>query len=221
MYRELNSQFNLYIGHVMKNIGGSYENLKSAEQPGAVYTLVPAALQREAVAFLNAQVFATPEWLLDKNLLSRIGVSPAAVISSLQGDALSKLMSTALFNKLLVASTIDAHAYTMTDLLAGLRQGIWTELESGQSVSFYRRNLQTAYVEKLIAIIRPITGTKDGRVSSAGSGGENGDMVAIAKAELKTLKEKIRITLPKIHDKLTFCHLLDMLERITGAVTVK
>jgi len=219
MYRQLNSQLSLYIGHVVKYIGGSYENLKTVEQPGAVYSLVPAALQQEAVAFLNAQVFTTPEWLVDNNVLSRIGVSPAAVIGSLQNESLSRVMSPAVFNKLLVEATIDPHAYSMTDLLAGLRKGIWNELDTRQPISFYRRNLQTAYVEKLIAIVLPFTGAKDG--PAAARGGDNADLVAIAKAELKGLKEKIRLSLPGITDSLTRYHLQDVLERITNAIAVK
>jgi len=219
MYRQLNSQFSLYIGHVVKYIGGSYENLKTVEQPGAVYSLVPAALQQEAVAFLNAQVFTTPEWLADKNVLSRIGAPPATVIGSLQSETLSRIMSPTVFNKLLVAATIDPHAYSMTDLLAGLRKGIWNELDTKQPVSFYRRNLQTAYAEKLIAIVLPVTGVKDGPAASRGS--DNADLVAIAKAELKGLKEKIRLSLPAITDSLTRYHLQDVVERITNAITVK
>ncbi|MBS1564351.1 MAG: zinc-dependent metalloprotease, partial [Bacteroidetes bacterium] len=84
MYRQLTMQLSRYIGHVVKNIGGSYENLKTVEQPGPVYEPVPAALQHEAVLFLNEQVFATPEWLLDKKLVSRIGISPLPVVGSLQ-----------------------------------------------------------------------------------------------------------------------------------------
>ena len=219
MYKQLNSQLSLYIGHVIKNIGGSYENLKTVEQPGAVYSLVPAATQQEAVAFINEQVFTTPEWLADKNVLSLIGVSPAAVIGSLQNETLARLMSSSVFNKLLVAATIDPHAYSMTDLLAGLRKGIWNELNTKQPISFYRRNLQTAYAERLIAIVQPVTGAKDG--ITAARGNDNGDLIAIAKAGLKALKEKIRLALPGIQDNLSRYHLQDVLERITNATAIK
>lgn len=43
---QLAGQFNRYMNHVAKNIGGVYENIKSVEEPGDVYTPTAVAMQK-------------------------------------------------------------------------------------------------------------------------------------------------------------------------------
>src|SRR5215831_3029968 len=71
MYGQVVGQFSRYMGHVAKNVGGIQETFKSVEEPGDVYEVTPKAVQKDAVAFLNKQLFQTPIWLLDKNILNK------------------------------------------------------------------------------------------------------------------------------------------------------
>ena len=57
VYSGVITQFHYYLGHVATYIAGTYETTKSAEQIGPVYTPVPANLQRDALNFLNRNVF--------------------------------------------------------------------------------------------------------------------------------------------------------------------
>ena len=77
MYGELIVQFGRYMNHVAKNVGGIYETFKSVEQPGDVYEVTPKALQKDAVSFLARQLFQTPDWLLNKDILNKFS-NPAA-----------------------------------------------------------------------------------------------------------------------------------------------
>ncbi len=72
MYTQLTIQFARYMNHVRKNVGGIYETFKSVEQTGDVYQPTPKALQQQAVAFLHTQLFETPYWLLNKDILNKI-----------------------------------------------------------------------------------------------------------------------------------------------------
>ena len=72
MYGQLLSQFNRYMGHVANNIGGVYEHYKTADQAGAVYTYVDKTHQKNALKFINAQLFKTPQWLLEPAIFERI-----------------------------------------------------------------------------------------------------------------------------------------------------
>ena len=72
MYEQVLSQFNRYMGHVANNVGGVYEHYKTADQEGAVYTHVPKEKQAEALAFLDENLFKTPQWLIDKAIFDRI-----------------------------------------------------------------------------------------------------------------------------------------------------
>jgi hypothetical protein len=72
MYGQVLGQFNRYMGHVASNIGGVYEDYKTYDQEGAVYTHVPAEHQKKCMDFIQEQLFATPEWMLDKEIFNKI-----------------------------------------------------------------------------------------------------------------------------------------------------
>src|SRR5690606_20296693 len=63
MYNQLTNQFSLYLSHVSKYVGGVMETPKMVEESGPVYETVAKAKQKEAVEFLNKNLFATPTWL--------------------------------------------------------------------------------------------------------------------------------------------------------------
>jgi len=216
MYVELQNQFYRYMGHVTKNIGGRYETPKAVGQAGPVYELVPASTQKEAVEFLNAQLFTTPSWLLDKDILSITGTSPFSIVSGMQNAILNKLFAEGTLNKLLAAEAINANAYTITALIKDLQKGIWSELDTKHAISIYRRNLQKIYVEKMIAIVKPAAAAGSS-VTAAGSS----DVSSVVKSALANLKIKIRSTLPLIKDERSRSHLQDMFERIINALSVK
>ena len=72
MYGEVQSQFNRYMGHVGRYVGGVKEDYKSSDQEGVVYSFAPKAKQKEAVAFINANLFNTPKWMLDQEIIDRL-----------------------------------------------------------------------------------------------------------------------------------------------------
>ena len=82
------------MNHVVTLVGGTYVDLKSTEQAGAVFQGVPRARQEEALAFLEAQVFETPTWLHDREILDRIGpVGQVQTLGSRQAQILGNLLS--------------------------------------------------------------------------------------------------------------------------------
>ena len=212
MYKELQNQFSRYMGHVSKYIGGQYETPKSVEQPGPVYEPVNASTQKEAVAFLNNQLFATPVWLLNKDILSLTGTSPLSIISSMQNAILDKLLSNSTLNKLLIAEAINSTAYTLAAFIKDLQKGIWSELDSKQVISIYRRNLQKMYVEKLILLAKP---------GSSSTGIVLSDVSSVAKSTLGDLKIKIRSALTLLKDDMSRSHLQDMQDRVSNAFLIK
>ncbi|MFT3827471.1 MAG: zinc-dependent metalloprotease [Chitinophagaceae bacterium] len=230
MYGQLTGQFGRYIGHVSKNIGGRYETLKTVEQPGPIYELVPAATQLEAMDFLNKQVFATPTWVLDQRIFAVTGASPAGVISNLQDVALNRLVSATTINRLLTAEALSDKAFKASDLFNELRKGIWGELATKQTITIYRRNLQKSYVEKMIAIIKPAPAAEIPVVIGGGGRGGNArpadntktsDVVSVVKANLVSIRTSIKAALPTVTDSMTKYHLQDLSDRITNALSTK
>src|SRR5690606_25655846 len=89
LYDGVIRQFDYYVGHVLRNIGGVYETPKLASQPGAVYEAVPSDVQKNAIVFLDTQLFTPPTWLLDPAILARTGDSPTQIASRMQDRALN------------------------------------------------------------------------------------------------------------------------------------
>ncbi len=123
-----------------------------------MYAPSSKAKQREAVAFLNAQLFETPAWLLDESILNKIS-SPSGgdPVGTIQTGVLSSLLSASRMNTLLQSANRfgDTKVYTVEDLLADTHKGVFKELTSHQPITAWRRNLQKTYVESLITILNP------------------------------------------------------------------
>jgi hypothetical protein len=74
LYDELLSVWSRYIGHVVTNVGGVHEDIKSLIK-GSVYTVVPKAQQQEAMQWLQTNAFASPTWLVNLKTLKNTDYS--------------------------------------------------------------------------------------------------------------------------------------------------
>ncbi|TDW99281.1 zinc-dependent metalloprotease [Dinghuibacter silviterrae] len=223
MYQQLFIQYQRYMFHVIKNIGGIYETPKSIEQSGDVYEVTPKARQQEAVAFLNEQLFTTPTWLLDKNILNKFSQPITESISDIQDAALGSILSAARLQRMEIAGNRTADPYSIEDLISDLNKGIWSELSTGKAIDSYRRNLQKSYTERLIALLDAKPGMSisfNGRSLSVSQGEDpmKSDVPAEARAALVSLRARIRAAIPGAHDALTRNHLQYLADHITDAL---
>jgi hypothetical protein len=220
MYRELTGQFGRYMGHVAKNIGGVMTTPKTVEQSGSVFEFVSKAKQKEAMAFLQAQLFKTPSWLVNKKYSAVTGSDPVGTIGSLQESALNRLMNPNILNSLVKAEAqLGADAYTVTDLFSDLKKGIWTEVATHQKIDIYRRNLQKVYVDRLIALFVP----QDNQNPMMGGGSQmkSSDVTSLAKAHARSLAAEVRAAAATAPDAVTKAHLQDIADKLTTALDPK
>jgi len=153
IYGETIGMWSTYMGHVSTVISGVNVDLKSAEQGGAVYRVVPKAKQKAALAFLDANVFATPSWLMPKDIESRIGPSG---LPTRQATVLTSLLATPRLGRLAEAEQVDpANAYPLAEYLTDLKTGVWGTPGSGAPPDANRRMLQRVYIERLALTINP------------------------------------------------------------------
>jgi hypothetical protein len=229
MYIQLIGQFSRYMNHVAKNVGGIYETFKSVEQPGDVYEPTPKPLQEQAVAFLQNQLFQTPYWLLDKNILNKIS-SPASaeMIANTQGNTLSSLLSSSRLFRMEVISDRygKINVYTPDNLISDLEKGLWKELNSPKPIDPFRRNLQKQWVDNLISLMNPPqpilpAGLPRGLILFFGADIKNTDIPSIARGHLAALRIQIVAASNKQTDKISRYHLQDMAERIRQALYPK
>jgi len=229
MYGQLTTQFGRYMGHVAKNIGGIYENPKTVEQTGSVYERTPAATQKEAMTFLDQQLFKTPIWLVSKPILDNIDENGLEVIGKLQNTTLTRLVSTNTLTKLISAEATDGDgAYKITDLFSDLNGAIFTELKTNQTIDVYRRNLQKIYVDKLISIVKPaasssgitIVSGRGGVMTQGGISASQSDVLSVIKGQLKELNTLIKSS-ANAATGLSKYHLQDLADRIDNALNPK
>jgi ribosomal protein S18 acetylase RimI-like enzyme len=231
MYQQLVGQFGRYMGHVTKNVGGINETFKSIEQQGDVYEPTPRAMQKDAVEFLNKQLFATPTWLLNKDILNKFS-NPGTEeqVATLQANTLKSLLSPARLYRLSVCTGRYTGSYGVDEMMNDTKKGVWSELGAASPIDIYRRNLQKVYVETLISLINPEPAAAPagaaGRAPRGFGAAFTGDIMltdipSIARAQLVELKNEIGGAIPRETDKLSKYHLQDVQEKIKQALNPK
>jgi hypothetical protein len=225
MYIQLVTQLRRYVGHVCYNFGGIYETLKKNDQAGAVYEYVSKATQKEAMDFVNKQIFITPTWLISKDISDKTNTNFGTVILSLQEGALNKMLNTNTMGKMLNAeSSNGAAAYTVNDLLTDLKQNVFTELGSKKPIEIYRRNLQKAYVERLNTLINPPAATgnaNSGYASPQAVDTKKSDLLSYLKGHSRELKASVDAAALGMTDKTTKYHLQDLGDRLKNILDPK
>ncbi|MDB4289993.1 zinc-dependent metalloprotease, partial [Flavobacteriaceae bacterium] len=219
MYGQLLSQFSRYMGHVANNIGGVYEQYKTADQAGAVYTYVDKEHQKNALKFINAQLFLTPEWLIDPAIFERIEYSGSIErIRRLQERTLKTILSLGKMARMIENEALNgSEAFTLRSMTRDLRTGIWSELYSGRKIDTYRRNLQRVHMDRLAYLMTVENQSKrrgSDYVKSTAVNTSQSDIRAIVRAELKTLRNLINSSISKTSNGMNKIHLRDAVERI-------
>ena len=226
MYGQVLAQFNRYMGHVANNIGGVYENYKTADQEGAVYTHVPKEKQKAALKFLDKQLFDTPVWLLDKSIFERIEYSGSIErVRALQEKTLKNLLSLGKMARLVENEVLNSSsAFKLTDLTKTVRNSIWKELSSGIKIDAYRRNLQRAHIDRLTYLMSAESQKKrrgGSYVKSTAVNTSQSDIRAVIRAELNTLKTLVNRRIRRTSDSMTSIHLKDVKQRIEAILDPK
>ncbi|OZC02250.1 zinc-dependent metalloprotease [Rubricoccus marinus] len=207
IYGELQGMYARYMGHVVTVLGGVRVTPKSTDQAGVVYEPVPRAEQERALDFLAQNVFETPEWLLDREILRRIEASGAVDrMRGIQMRTLDGVLDAERLHRLVEREAIDGgEAWPLAEYMDAVREDIWSELARQRpAISTQRRHLQRGYVETLEALM-----TEDER---RGTDLSQSDIRAAARAELKTIRTQARRA--RGADAATRAHLDDIADRI-------
>ena len=151
MYGQVLGQFGRYMGHVSNNIGGIYQYYKTSDQDGAVYTHVKKSHQQNCMNFLHNQLFETPKWMINKEILNKIefaGITNR--IRSTQSRTLNSLLDFGKMARLIENEAINGkNAYSLIEMMTDLRKGIFNEVYKNKTIDVYRRNLQLAYLDRI------------------------------------------------------------------------
>lgn len=208
VYTGVTQQYSNYLRHVTRYIGGTYQTIKTYDQPGAVYLPVPAHLQRNAVYFLDEHLFNTPTWLLDSTVLARVGRSPLQTIGKYQNTVLSNLLSLSSLRDLVHAESMYGNrTYGLASFFFDMDKTIFRELRTNDSVDIFRRALQRTYVDKMLTIV-------DGKTIGKGYD----DILPEVFAQLRSLREKLPKAIRKSEHVPTRHHLQYVLDQLNDVL---
>lgn len=231
MYGQLLGQYRRYFGHVLRNIGGVYETFKVAEQDEPVYEPTPKAMQRDALGYMNRQVFRTPKWLIDKNIWDKINAPGTSdPLAAAQESALGSLLTLDRLNRMQYATERFGadKAYSALEMINDLQSDLFSELKSNKAIDNYRRMLQKSYVEKLNNLLNPpassgVTIIIGGGFTNPYASGANSrsDVYSIARAQLTQLRAQVNAAAATNADRMSKIHLQDLAEKIKRALDPK
>jgi len=226
LYSETLGMWSQYMGHVTTVIGGVHVDFKSADQDGAVFTVVPKARQKGALQFLSYNVFRTPAWLTPPDILARLGppLGPTS-ISSRQAAVLTQLTQPGRLTRLSDAEAFDpTNAYPLAEYLADLRRAVW---DGDGTPDANRRTLQRVYLERMAAIVTP---PAPAPAAPAGQGPppqqgptfplllppnvQRSDLPALARRELRAIQTDARRAATTATNAVARAHWLDIVDRV-------
>jgi hypothetical protein len=223
LYTEGLGQWSTYMGHVAGLIAGVHVDLKTADQAGAVFTVVPKARQKQALAFLNEHVFVTPDWLQPASIAALIGPS---ALPARQAAVLNNLMSNARLGRLAEIEKFDPlQAYPVAEYMTDVKQNIWNTAP-GLTPDANRRALQRAYVARLGAIVSPppAPAPAAGAAPAAAPAPPapfmapvvlaQSDLPALARAQLRAIQAQARTAGTAAVNPVMKAHWMDIVDRI-------
>ena len=227
LYAQIFNQYNRYMGHVIANIGGVYENYKTFDQSGSVYSHVVKNHQKQCMKFLNEQLFKTPEWLINKDISNKIEFTGLTErIRKSQSNNLKKILDFARLARVIENNAVnDNESYSLIEMLNDLQSGIWSELRTSSAITVYRRNLQKAYIERMDYLINKkqseITGIEKYTLKRTKVNINQSDIISVCRGKLEELKSQIKKRLPSYRDEYSKYHLKDMINRIDSTLESK
>lgn len=216
LYGQAVGQWGRYMGHVAAIIGGAYTQEKYGTGPR--FEPLEKDRQREAMQYLARTAFQVPEMFLDAGILRRI--ENEGVITRFrnqQNRVLNSLLNQQRLERLQEFEALadrPSDVYTLADLMADLRAGVWGELDDGSVVvNVYRRNLQRAFLQAVDRRLHP-TEEELNRPATAFRPAPTppwaSDVRGVLRAELQDLDRMAERALSRVGNVQTRAHLRDV-----------
>jgi hypothetical protein len=214
LYGEALTQWQRYVGHVINVVGGVHVDLKTADQDGAVYDGLPRRRQKEAMAWLEREVFEAPIWLNEPAILARVGPSRGGFerLSARQAGVLNRLLDPRRMGMLVELELTDEDPYPLAEFLEDTRAAVWGQLATLSTIDAYRRALQRAYLERMEYLMteQPTSNQFQGPAPSM----SRSDIRPLVRAQLNALRADAERAARRVRDRVTRAHLEDVLTRI-------
>mgnify|MGYP000624954264 FL=1 len=166
LYDELLAVYRRYIFHVIGVIGGVNQTLINTNQDGSyAYVNVNKHEQKKALDFLDKELWDTPTWLLNKDIISQFNNSDGLYkIEAMHERALNSLLSNTRLNRMLSSdNSIKGDGLKYYELFDNLFESVFQKVSPTDQI---KRNLQISFAKKISELITE-EDLKDGIKSKA------------------------------------------------------
>jgi hypothetical protein len=197
-----------------KYVGGVYHVRHHVGDPDGQlpFVPVPADEQRRALAFIHDELWAPGLYddaakVLNKVQFQRhvdlswsvfesgrIDYPLHEVVANMQAIPLNILFQPERLARIQDVQKMDPEGLTLDELFTTVRQNIWTELGSSSTIDSHRRALQNDHLDTLLWLVLDDPGHPD-------------DAIALARAELGTLRAQVNRAAPRMRDRISKAHL--------------
>ena len=153
LYGELLGVYSRYIFHVIGIVGGVNQTLVNTNQTeNYTYKNVDRFNQIRALSFLDQELWQSPLWLLNKEIISQINnVDGLYKVERIQERAINSLLSNYRLNRMLSSfNSIRGEALSYNDLLENLFESIFIKIYPEDQL---KRNLQISFTKRIVALL--------------------------------------------------------------------
>ncbi|GJH41679.1 glutaminyl-tRNA synthetase [Capnocytophaga sp. HP1101] len=187
-------QYFRYLRHVLKYIGNRYVGIVGDKE---VYKEVPKERVKEAIAYIDRELFEAPLWLYPQAIVEKTGATPDKNILSMQSLTLSILLGDAILYTLYNQSLSSSNPYPLNEYLADVFKAVWKPLNStDERQNTYRRGAERLYLSQLDKLINEPE-SKDGKATVGASIQKVSDVRLFALQHLNTIEAFAKDALAK------------------------
>lgn len=222
LYNQVIGQWGRYAGHVTTIVGGVNEVRKASDQTGVIYATVPKPRQQAAMAWLAQNVFTTPTWIIDGEILGRLENN--GIVERVRARQVASLNS--IFDFQRMGRLIEQEArlgnqtYTLTELFRDTRAAVWGDLAGGPTPDTYKRNLQRGYIDRMNFLMTQEAPAPPANIPPQflalfpRMNVSQSDIRALARAELELLERQTTAAAGRASNPLIRAHYRDAAVRI-------
>jgi len=146
-YLSVLNQYNNYINHVLKIIGGRYIDNPEFGEDHTLYRPVPAERQLEALKFIESNLMVEPEWLYRQDIMDKTRIDYSYYVLNFVSTTLGKLFTKA--SEVIKTKELSEAPFSFELIVETMYKSIFESKTSNQKLSRYERMIQNEFVTKL------------------------------------------------------------------------
>ena len=213
MHRAVRAQYQRYVNHVQRYLGGRYTNNAPGQKP---YDFLSRDVQREAVVWLGKYVLEAPLWLYPEDVVSKLGIDAADEIRNRQSTLIAMMVSPGILFTLHNNALRAADPYPVNEYLDDVFSLVWKPVNDANPLqNDYLRQQQRSYVDLLGTILNPV---KDKESSSVDIKIVRSDVVLYTEQHLDKIETWLKAQPDDAHNRNLLLRIKKICNKYNGNI---